>query len=306
MTAAVSSPILIVGAGGQLGRDLARAFHDQAPTALTRDDLDVTDAALVARTLGRIAPATVFNAAAYNRVDDAERDPAPAFAANAIGAHHLARAAAEVGARLVHVSTDYVFGAAGGGPFAEDAPPAPPNAYGVSKLAGEHLVRAASPRHLVVRTCGLYGVAGSRGKGGNFVETMLRLGGEGKPIVVVDDQVAAPTYTVDLADGIRRLLAVDPPGGVYHLTSAGACSWFEFARAIFASAGLRPDLASTTTSTRAAPARRPANSVLRDTRLAALGVAPLRPWREALRAYLVERGITRETERGSGRDPLLQ
>ena len=306
MTTAVPSPILIVGAGGQLGRDLARAFRDQAPVALARGDLDVTDAALVARTLGRIAPATVLNAAAYNRVDDAERDPAPAFAVNAVGAHHLARAAADVGARLVHVSTDYVFGAAGDGPFTEHAPPAPLNAYGVSKLAGEHLVRAASPRHLVVRTCGLYGVAGSRGKGGNFVETMLQLGGEGKPIVVVDDQVVAPTYTVDLADGIRRLLAVDPPGGVYHLTSAGACSWFEFARAIFASAGLRPDLASTTTSTRAAPARRPANSVLRDTRLAALGLTPLRPWPEALRAYLVERGITRETERGSGRDPLLQ
>src|SRR5262249_13217909 len=211
-------PTVLVGAGGQLGRDLTRAFGDLAPVALTRDDLDITDGGGVAAELARIAPATVLNAAAYNRVDDAERDPGPAFAANAVGAHHLATATARLGARLVHLSTDYVFGGAGGGPFAEGAPPAPLNAYGASKLAGEQLVRAASPRHLVVRTCGLYGLAGSRGKGGNFVETMLRLARAGNPIRVVDDQVVAPTYTLDLAQAIQRLLAVDPPGGVYHLT----------------------------------------------------------------------------------------
>jgi dTDP-4-dehydrorhamnose reductase len=300
------TPLLIVGAGGQLGDDLVRAFADLAPVALTRDDLDITDGDGVAGEFARIAPATVLNAAAYNRVDDAERDPAPAFAANAVGAHHLASAAARLGARLVHLSTDYVFGGAGGGPFTEDEPPAPLNAYGVSKLAGEQLVRAASPRHLVVRTCGLYGLAGSRGKGGNFVETMLRLAREGKPIRVVDDQVVTPTYTLDLAQAIRRLLGIDPPGGVYHLTNAGACSWFEFARAIFAGVGLRPDLAPTTSAALAAPARRAANSVLRDTRLAALGVQPLRPWPEALRAYLAARPSVGASSCRAGPDALLQ
>jgi dTDP-4-dehydrorhamnose reductase len=135
---------------------------------------------------------------------------------------------------------------------------------------------------------------------------MLRLAREGKPIRVVDDQVVAPTYTLDLAQAIRRLLAVDPPGGVYHLTSAGACSWFEFARAIFAGAGLRPDLAPTTSAALAAPARRAANSVLRDTRLAALGVPPLRPWPEALRAYLAARPSIDTADRGGGPDALLQ
>ena len=133
-------------------------------------------------------------------------------------------------------------------------------------------------------------MAGSSGKGGNFVETMLRLAREGRPIRVVDDQVLGPTYTADLADAVVRLLAVDPPGGVYHLTNGGACSWLAFARRIFALAGLAPDLALTTSAAFGALARRPANSVLLNTRTAALGLAPLRTWDEALRAYLTAKG----------------
>lgn len=283
-------PILLVGANGQLGTDLAATLAGPGLVTLTRRDLDVTDAAAVERTVATVTPALVLNATAYNRVDDAETDPRPAFAVNAVAVHHLVRSATRHGARLVHFSTNYVFGAAGPGPFAEDAPPAPVNAYGVSKLAGELLVRAAGSRHLVIRCAGLYGVAGSSGKGGNFVETMLRLGREGRPIRVVDDQVLTPTYTADLADAVRRLLAMDPPGGIYHLASGGACSWFEFARHIFALCGLRPDLAPTTSAAFNAPARRPANSVLIDSRSAARGLAPLRAWPDALRAYLAARG----------------
>jgi dTDP-4-dehydrorhamnose reductase len=282
--------ILLLGASGQLGTDLARVLASRDLVALPREVLDVTDAAATADAVARHAPAVVLNATAFNRVDDAETDPAPAFAVNAVAAHHLARAATRVGARLVHFSTDYVFGARGPGPFDEDAQPAPANAYGVSKLAGEHLVQSADPRHLVVRTAGLYGAAGARGKGGNFVETMLRLAREGRPIRVVADQVLTPTYTADLADAVRRLLHADPPGGVYHLTNGGACSWFEFARRVFALTGLAPDLAPTTSVAYGAPARRPANSVLRNTRFAALGLGPLRPWPDALRAYLSQRG----------------
>ena len=282
--------VLLIGAGGQLGSDLARVFAGPDLVALPRQELDVTDPAAVAGVVAAVEPAWVLNATAFNRVDDAERDPTAAFALNAVAVHHLARAAERYRARLVHFSTDYVFGGTGGGPFTEAAAPAPPNAYGVSKLAGERLVQNAGPRHLVIRTAGLYGVAGSGSKGGNFVETMLRLSRDGQAIRVVDDQVLTPTYTADLAQAVRRLLAVDPPGGIYHLTNRGACSWFEFARRIFALCELAPDLAPTTSAAFGAPARRPANSVLLDTRTAALDFGPLRPWPDALRAYLQAKG----------------
>jgi dTDP-4-dehydrorhamnose reductase len=162
--------------------------------------------------------------------------------------------------------------------------------YGRSKLAGERLVHAASPTHVVVRSSGLYGVAGSAGKGGNFVETMLRLAREGKDIRVVDDQVLAPTYTADLAEAIARLIAARPAGGIYHLTNAGACSWFEFARRIFELCRLAPDLAPTTSAEYNAPAPRPPYSVLANTRAAALGLPALRAWPEALEAYLRAKG----------------
>ncbi len=290
MSATRSGRILLLGANGQLGTDLARVFDGSDLVALTRRGLDVTDTDAVERALASVAPAVVLNATAFTRVDDAESDPGPAFAVNAVAVHHLARLSARLGARLVHFSTDYVLGGAGPGPFSEDAAPAPLNAYGISKLAGECLAQNAEPRHLVIRSSGLYGAAGSSGKGGNFVETMLRLASEFRPIRVVADQALTPTYTADLADAVARLLAVDPPGGIYHLTNAGACSWFEFARRIFRLCGLEPDLEPTTSEAYGAPARRPANSVLDNTRAAALGLAPLRAWPDALRAYLVSTG----------------
>lgn len=293
-------PILLLGADGQLGTDLAAALEGPDLVTRIREELDVTDAAAVDRTVAAIGPAVVINATAANRVDAIEADLLPAFALNAVAVHHLARTAERHGARLVHFSTDYVFGGAGAGPYAEDDPPAPPNAYGVSKLAGEQLVRSAGPRHLVIRTSGLYGVAGSREKGGNFVETMLRRARQRAPIRVVGDQVLSPTYTADLANAVAQLLAADLPGGVYHLTNSGACSWFEFARQIFALCGLEPDLQPTTSAALGAPARRPANSVLANTRLAALGLGPLRPWPEALAAYLAARGHLRGVTPGAG------
>jgi dTDP-4-dehydrorhamnose reductase len=282
--------ILLIGASGQLGTDLRAALGGPGLVPLTRADLDVTDPAAIERVLGAARPDWVVNTAAFHRVDDIESDARTAFLVNAVAVHHLARVTARHGARLVHFSTDYVFGGAGAAPYGEDAVPVPLNAYGVSKLAGELAARNASPRHLVVRSSGLYGSAGSSGKGGNFVETMLRLGREGKPVRVVDDQFTTPTYTADLATGVARLLAVDPPGGVYHMTNAGACSWFEFARRIFALARLPVDLAPITSEALGAPARRPPNSVLTSHRLGGLGIAPLRPWPDALHAYLAARG----------------
>jgi dTDP-4-dehydrorhamnose reductase len=285
--------ILLVGAEGQLGRALVDAGAASDVLALSRQALDITDAAAVEAAVRRAAPAVIVNAAAFNRVDEAERDPAVAFAVNAVAVHHLARAAERHGARLVHVSTDYVFGGLGPGPFTEEGIPSPLNAYGASKLAGEQLVRMAGPRHLVVRTAGLYGIPGTGGKGGNFVETMLRLARLGQPIRVVADQVTSPTYAADLADAVLRLLEVEPPGGVYHVVNDGACSWFDLAREVFRLCGLTPDLLPTTSAARGAPARRPGNSALASCRLGALGLAPLRPWREALGAYLRARGTLR-------------
>ena len=284
-------PILLLGASGQLGTDLRRTLPTEALIPLTRTDLDITDRDAVERVLAERAPAWVINTAAYHRVDDIEtKDARLAFAVNEVAVGHLARACARRGARLLHLSTDYVFGGGPPEPHAETAPPAPLNVYGRSKLAGEHLVREASPDHVIVRSSGLYGIAGSAGKGGNFVETMLRLAREGKDIRVVDDQVLTPTYTADLAEAIARLLAVTPPGGIYHLTNAGKCSWFEFAERIFdlCDVGLKPK--RTTSAEFGAPARRPPYSVLVNARAAALGVPPLRAWPEALDAYLRAKG----------------
>ena len=300
--------VVLLGAGGQLGTDLRGALPAASLVPLTRADLDVTDPAAVDQVLHAHAPRWVISTAAYHRVDDIERDPEAtrqAFLVNAAAVHHLARACTRHRARLLHLSTDYVFegGQDGGppGPYREEAVPAPVSAYGVSKLAGERLLRLANPpdrpteAHVVVRSSGLYGVAGSAGKGGNFVETMLRLARDGKDIQVVDDQVLTPTYTADLAAAIARLVAVDPPGGVYHLTSGGACSWYEFAQKIFVLCGLTPRLTPVSSQKFGAAARRPSpNGVLANARAAALGLPPLRPWPEALRAYLRAKGHARD------------
>lgn len=292
-------PILLIGAGGQLGSDLVKVLPASALIQSKRADLDVTDSAAVERALDAHAPQWVVNTAAFHRVDDIERDAEAtrqAFLVNAAAVHHLARACTGRGVRLLHLSTDYVFGdgQAGGpqAPYREEAVPAPMSAYGLSKLVGERLILLASPQdrpteaHVIVRSSGLYGVAGSAGKGGNFVETMLRLASAGKELEVVDDQVLTPTYTADLADAIGQLLAFNPPGGIYHLTNSDHCSWFEFARRIFTLCGKTPNLKPTTSARYGAPAGRPPYSVLSNARATALGLPPLRPWPEALEAYL--------------------
>jgi dTDP-4-dehydrorhamnose reductase len=186
---------------------------------------------------------------------------------------------------LVHFSSDYVFGLdeSRRTPWSEADAPGPVSVYGLSKLAGEYLVRSICPAHLVIRTCGLYGVWGVGGKGGNFVETMLRLAREGKPLRVVADQVCTPSYTADVADATVALLTAGRRG-LYHVTNAGACSWYEFAGTIFELAGVSANLTAITSREFGAAARRPAYSVLAP----AAGLSPLRPWREALAAYLGE------------------
>ncbi len=280
--------VAIIGASGQLGHDLVKALAGEELVPLTHADVEICDAASVDALMTRHSPQIVVNLAAYHKVDECEGNPERSFAVNALGVRNLARACQEHGATLLHMSTDYVFDGRKGSPYAEDDPPCPINVYGISKLAGEYFVRYICPQYFIVRSSGLYGVAGSSGKGGNFIELMLRLAREGKDIRVVNDQVLTPTYTVDLARKIVQLIHTQHYG-LYHITSAGSCSWYEFASKIFELAGVAANLSPTTTASFGAPATRPAYSVLAHQALARIGLDDLRPWPEALAAYLAER-----------------
>jgi dTDP-4-dehydrorhamnose reductase len=292
--------IALIGSNGQLGSDVARLWPDSPLgrrgdelIGLVHADIEVTDEDAVRSVLGGLRPDVVINTAAFHRVDDCETQPELAYRVNALGVKHLAHACAQLGATLVHISTDYVFGGDQTTPYQEDDAVSPISAYGISKAAGEFFLRYALPdRHILVRSSGLYGVAGASGKGGNFVETMLRLAREGRSIRVVDDQVLAPTFTVDLASALLEVISRDGRGTV-HITSAGQCSWYEFATTIFELAGLRPDLSPTTSEAYDSPAKRPAFSVLENAHLLKLGVAQPRPWREALVEYLRLKGVHR-------------
>jgi dTDP-4-dehydrorhamnose reductase len=278
----------VLGAAGQLGRDLCPRLPGEV-LVLDRQRGDLTRHEPLRSALAEARPDVVINCAAYNHVDRAEAEPEAAFAVNAWGVRELARLCGERDRLLVHFGTDHVFGLDAGRrtPWTEGDAPGPVNVYGLSKLAGEYLVRSLCPRHLIVRTCGLYGLHGSGGKGSNFVETMLRLAGQGRPVRVVDDQTCTPTSTVELAGGVVALLGRGRPG-LYHLTSEGACTWYDFARAIFELAGVRADLRPITSREYGAAARRPAYSVLGSTALRDTGIA-LPPWRVALAEYLRQR-----------------
>jgi dTDP-4-dehydrorhamnose reductase len=272
---------LVTGAGGMLGQDLLAALDGRAVTALKRADLDITDAAAVSDLIA--GHDVVFNAAAWTDVDGAETDFASALAVNGTGVSVLASACASRHVRLVHVSTDYVFSGAGTSPYPEDAPTAPLNAYGRSKLAGEEAVLATLPATgYVVRTAWLYGAQGR-----NFVKTMLRLAATREFLDVVDDQVGQPTWSRDLADRLVALADSDAPAGVYHGTASGQTTWHGLAQAVFALSGLDPSRVRRTTSAAyVTPAARPSYSVLGHDRWAAAGMAPMRDWHTMLTAAL--------------------
>jgi dTDP-4-dehydrorhamnose reductase len=281
--------VLLLGARSQLGHDILRLWSGDEITALGHAECDVTDAETVRRAVAAGRPELVVSLAASHRVDDVERDPAEALRVNAYGAWCVARAAAEAGSGVMWVSTDYVFGGDGGEPYTEDDCAAPVNAYGASKASGERLVALANPRYVIVRSSGLYGVAGPSGKGGNFVDTMLRLAHEGKPLRVVADQVLGPTATADLALAMRDV-AGSGFAGTVHITNQGAISWHDFAALTFKLCGVQANLSPTTSEEYGALARRPAYSVLANRRLSSLGIAQPQPVEDALHAYLREKG----------------
>jgi dTDP-4-dehydrorhamnose reductase len=282
----------VLGAAGQLGRDLCPRLPGEV-VPLSRSNSPATDLARpdsLRALFDEVRPDVVINCAAYNFVDRAESEPQEAFAVNAWGVRELARLCGERDCLLLHFSTDYVFGldATRRQPWTESDAPGPVSVYGLSKLAGEYLVRSLCPRHLVIRTCGLYGVWGSGGKGGNFVETMLRLASQGKPLRVVDDQTCTPSYTVDVAETTLALLRMGQPG-LYHVTNSGSCTWHELARTIFELSDVPANLTAIPSSGYPVPARRPAYSVLDHAGLRSLDILSPRPWRDALAAYLRER-----------------
>jgi len=280
----------LIGVTGQLGHDLARTFELPGELVrLTRADLDLLAPGAIARVLREVRPTHVINCAAYNLVDRAEDEHARAFAVNADAVGALAEASQALGATLVHFSTDYVFDGAKRTPYTEDDAPAPLSVYAESKLAGERLALARCHRAFVIRVCGLYGVGQSATAGRtNFVETMLRLATAGQALRVVHDQVLGPSYTLDLAPKVWRIITRGTPG-IYHLSSAGQTSFYDFAREIFRLSGLTPSLTPVTAAEYGARAKRPPYSVMAHTRLAALGEDDVRPWQQGLAAYLQER-----------------
>jgi dTDP-4-dehydrorhamnose reductase len=283
--------LLITGAAGMLGRDVraaaVRRQHDVV--ALSRRELDVADAAAVAAAVREAAPDAVVNCAAWTDVDGAEADEAAATAVNGAGAGNVAEAAHAAGAFVVHVSSDYVFSGDAGEPYVEDSPTGPRSAYGRSKLAGEHAVAVGAPEaHAIVRSAWLFGRHGK-----NFVDTMVRLGGERDEVTVVDDQIGCPTYTGHLAEALLDI-AERRIGGVQHVAGGGRCSWFDLASATFAQAGLECRVARGRTADLGRPAPRPAFSVLRSTRSE---VPALAPWEEGLAAHLAAPVETLEAAR---------
>jgi dTDP-4-dehydrorhamnose reductase len=258
---------------------------------LTRQHVDLTQPDTLKETLEALRPDVVVNCAAYNFVDRAESEPEAAFAVNVWGVRDLAELCRRLYLVLVHFSSDYVFGLEESRrePYDESEAPGPVGVYGLSKLAGEYLVRSLCPKHYVIRTCGLYGVRGSGGKGGNFVETMLRMAGNRELLRVVTDQICTPSYTADIAAATTDLVQTGQYG-LYHLTNAGSCSWYEFARTIFELANIQADLSPIRSQERKAAARRPRYSVLAMNGFQTLNLAAPRHWREALAVYLRERG----------------
>jgi dTDP-4-dehydrorhamnose reductase len=282
--------IAVLGAAGQLGRDLMAVLNLHEAIALSREQIDLSRPDSISSTIAALNADVLINCAAYNFVDKAETDESTAFSVNAYGVRHLAKACLTVGTKLVHISTDFVFGLdqMQTTPLTETALPGPVSVYGSSKLAGEQFVLAESVQNLVIRTCGLYGIWGSGGKGGNFVETMLRVAGQGKPLRVVHDQRCTPSYTADVAKAILEAIQVNATG-LLHITNSGCTTWYEFAAAIFKRALIQADLTAISTAEFAAPARRPVYSVLSGDRLVSLGISRPRPWSEALASYLIER-----------------
>jgi dTDP-4-dehydrorhamnose reductase len=280
--------IAVIGANGQLGSDVLRAFarNGDVVCPMTHSEIEIADIDSVSRALKESKPDIVVNTAAMHHVEKCEDAPEQAFAVNAIGARNLALVTADVGAVLMHVSTDYVFDGGKGSPYEEEDAPQPLNVYGNSKLAGEYFVRSLTEKHFVLRTSAIYGKSPCRAKGGrNFIQLMLKLARERDEIRVVDNEVVSPTSTAELAQQLVALSRCDCYG-LYHATAEGSCSWFEFARTIFALTNTADKLKVAGPNEFPAKVPRPKYSVLENKALKSRGLNRLGPWQTGLREYL--------------------
>jgi dTDP-4-dehydrorhamnose reductase len=284
--AAKIKKVLVTGAAGMLGHKVLEACpEDWEVRGVDVEDFDITSQEACRSCVKAFSPEILIHCAAMTDVDGCESDFDGAYRINGIGAGHLARAAFEVGAEILHVSTDYVFDGEKKSDYFEDDNVSPLGAYGRTKLAGETFVMRNNPRNWIVRTQWLYGPGGK-----NFVDTILRVARERDHLEVVDDQVGCPTYTLDLARALVRIADQRPPYGVYHCSNGGSCSWFDFAGKILELAGMgHVPLRPITSDRLDRPAKRPAHSVLRNYHLALILGDPMRPWEEALSDYLASK-----------------
>lgn len=286
--------IVLIGGNGQLGTDIQKVFHqdkDLKLIPLSHKDIEVTDINNAKKVLEEINPDIIINTAAYHKVDEVEDNPEKAFLVNATAQKNLSELCTANNWTTVFLSTDYVFGLdeKRNMPYREIDCPGPINIYGVSKLAGENVTRYIAKKHFVIRVCGLFGAAGSSGKGGNFVELMIRLGKEKGEVSVVNDQILTPTYTKNIAENLKSLLKTDAYG-LYHLTAEGSCSWWEFASEIFKQLKMQVKCNSVDSNHFQTRAKRPHYSVLEKSNLNKIGLNKMRDWKINLNLYLKEKG----------------
>ncbi|GAA3408565.1 dTDP-4-dehydrorhamnose reductase [Paenibacillus hodogayensis] len=281
--------IVLLGANGQLGTDIRRVFAGAEAEAelvpLYRGNLDVERTDVIAVALRELGPFdALINCTSYHKTDECEDYAAKSFVVNALAPREMAKACQDAGAVLIHFTTDYVFDGRKRTPYREEDATSPLNAYGVSKAAGEHFVAAHHDKHFIFRVSSLFGTAGASGKGGNFVETMLRLAASGQPLRVVADQIMSPTHTIDIAETVKAFLLQEVNDyGTYHCSGEGECSWHDFAAEIFRQRGAAADLRAVTTEDYPTKARRPAYSVLDNGKLG--GIRPMPHWTDALAGY---------------------
>lgn len=283
--------VAVIGGSGQLGNDVSAAFVSAGHnvTSLDHSMIEIASLNSVQASLGLIQPDLIVNTAAFHHVEKCEADPSQAFAINGAGARNVAMAAESLGAKLIHISTDYVFDGKTQTPYTEEAVPTPLNVYGNTKLSGEMFVRSMSSRHFVVRVSAIYGSHPCRAKGGvNFVELMLKLSCEREEIRVVDDEFVSPTPTSDIA---RQLVTLSQTAeyGLFHATTEGSCSWYEFARAIFELSGSKVRLERARPGEFPAKVARPKYSVLENRALKQKSLNVFTPWEQGLANYLASR-----------------
>lgn len=274
--------ILVTGANGQLGQELVQQLQQTNVElyAFTKTELDICNLSNVQQVINQIQPHVIINAAAFTKVDLAEKEQDLAFNVNAYGQRNLAVAAEQIGAKICYVSTDYVFDGNASEPYEEHALVNPIGVYGKSKYAGEQLTQTLNSKYFIVRTAWVYGEYGP-----NFVKTMLRLAKERDELGVVSDQIGSPTYTVDLATFLLELVQTEKYG-IYHCTNSGSCSWYEFAQAIFEESNIDIKVNPLTTDQYPTPAKRPNYSVLSERAIKLNGFQPIRHWRDGLKAFL--------------------